>query len=888
MKLFKLFRGNDAWAKTLRMAAVVLAAGLIMYFSVMRILIMDLENSLVRFAEQGAATIDTYLSGRLAEARSIAANSIINNPELPLGQRLDELRKQLNLDRFRRLSIADAQGNSVTTDGVELYVGDRQYYIDAMQGKTSVSDPIESRVDSKMVIVFAVPIIYDDKVTGVLYATYDADVLSLMTDKIKLTEYGSTYIINGKGDVIAHKDRNLVYNRTNDIENAETDPSVMDVARLEAKMIAGEKGAGEYTYYGVKKYMGYCPIGSTGWSIAVTAPKTEAFGKLTIAFVLLSVFIITMTITVTAVLSHSKFLERDLIQQQVNTMRISDFMNLIALTIKRDGEIISANRYADELLLYLEKFGDEKVNNIYELLLDEDGNKLRGIISDSQEKSSSTSLELAFSHNGSKIMHIYCSIVSDKENDEVIEILGIDITDRVEQERKLQDSFEELTRVYAELAATEETIRRQAFTDSLTGLPNRAAIYDDVKKILARDKAKKHALIYLDLDNFKYVNDSFGHTTGDMLLQETGRRLKAAFSEDDLVARFEGDEFIIFLKNIQTLDKARDKVTAAMDIFSEPFTIMMKQFHVSASCGIAVCPDHARTVGDLLKCSDVAMYRAKREGRNKSVMFEPEMNNDFAERINMETGLRKAINNGEFLLHYQPQVDLNTGEISGFEALIRWMSAEHGMVPPKNFIHIAEETSLIVPIGRWVLQTACKFIKELNDTMDKRYSISVNISVVQLMQADFVDNVLNTLEQTGLEPELLEIELTESKLLEIVESNMKKLLELRERGVQISIDDFGKGFSSLSYLKQLPIDSLKIDKSFVDDIPDNDNSMIETIIHIGHRRDLIVVAEGVEKKEQIEVLAQYKCDKVQGYYFSKPIPENEVRKLVHRHIMSNK
>lgn len=883
----KLFRGSSVWAKTVRMAVIALIAGFFMYYAVTQILLSDLENSLVRFAEQGAATIDTYLSGRLSEVRSIAANSIINNTELPLEQRLAELRKQLSLNRFRRLSIVDTEGNSVTTDGVELYVGDRTYFIDAMQGKTSISDPIESRVDGAMVIVFSVPVINDDKVAGVLYATYDADVLSLMTDSIKLNDNGSTYILNSRGDVIAHRDRDLVYSMMNDMETAKTNPAFEDLARLEAKMIAGEKGAGEYVYYGEKKYMGYSPIGSTGWSIAVTAPKTEVFSKLGPAFILLFVFIITATAVIAAVLSRSSFLERDLIQQQVNTLRISDFMNLIALTIKRDGAILSTNRYADEMVFYFEKFSEEKVNNIYELLSEEDGNKLRNIISNSQEQSSSTSLELAFSHNSSKIMHIYCSAVSDKENNEVIEILGIDITDRVEQENKLQDSFEELTMVYGELAATEETIRQQAYMDSLTGLPNRSALYNEAKKILTRDKSQRHALIYMDLDNFKYVNDFFGHTTGDLLLKEVGSRMKAAFSTDDLVARFEGDEFVIFLRNVQTNDEVSNKVSSVLNIFGEPFIIMKKHFHLSASCGFAISPDHARNVEELLKCSDVAMHRAKGEGRNKCVMFESDMSNDFAERINMETGLRKAIDDEKFLLYYQPQVELNSGQISGFEALIRWKSDEHGIIPPMKFIHIAEETALIVPIGRWVLQTACRFIKELNDSMHRRYTISVNISVIQLMQADFVATVLDTLEQTGLEPALLELELTESKLLEIVELNMKKLYELREKGVQISIDDFGKGFSSLSYLKQLPIDTLKIDKSFVDDIPDNDNSMIESIIHIGHRRNLVVVAEGVEKQEQIEFLTRYKCDKVQGYYYSRPVPENEVRKLVQLHIVNN-
>ena len=879
----KQFRVRSLLVQTVRMAAIVLIFGLIMYYAVTQILLNDLENSLIRFAEQGAITIDTYIQGHLAEGKSIAANSIISDTKLPLEQRLDELKKQLNLDRYRRLSIANTEGDSYTTDGATLYVGDRPYFINSMKGKTYVSDPFQSRADASMVIVFSVPIINDNKVDGVFYATYDADVLSHMTDNIKLNEIGSTYIINSKGDVIAHDDREMVYNKINDIIRAETDSTYEGIAHLEAKMLAGEKGTGEYFYYGERKYMGYCPIGETGWSLAVTSSKDEVFAKLNLAFIMLSILIFTATVVIAAVLSRSHSLKTNLIRQQVNTLRISDFMNLIAVTISDEGTIISANRYADELQIYFGKFGAGKVQNIYELLTEEDGSKLRKLLINfhEQKQTNSTSLELSLSHGASRIMHLYCNVVSDNENSDFVEILGIDITDRVKQEKKLQESFEELSRVYSELAATEEKIRQLAYSDSLTGLPNRAALYSEVEKVLAvRNKARKYALIYMDLDNFKYINDYFGHSIGDLLLKEVGGRLKASFSEDTLVARFEGDEFIIFMKDVHTNEEVHSNVAAAMSIFSEPFTIMKKHFHISVSCGIAVCPDHACTTEELLKCSDVAMYRAKKEGKDKYIVFEQEMNNDFTERINMEIGLRKAIKENEFILFYQPQVDLSTGKICGFEALIRWMSVEHGMIPPLEFIHIAEESTLIVPIGRWVLYTACSFIKDLNDDLQRRYTVSVNISVSQLMQADFVSMVMEALESTGLDPELLELELTESKLLETVEMNLQKLIELREKGIRISIDDFGKGFSSLSYLKQLPIDTLKIDKSFVDDIPESDKGMIESIILIGHRRNLIVVAEGVEKQEQIDFLTQYKCDRVQGFHYSKPVPENEVRKLL--------
>jgi EAL domain-containing protein (putative c-di-GMP-specific phosphodiesterase class I) len=283
---------------------------------------------------------------------------------------------------------------------------------------------------------------------------------------------------------------------------------------------------------------------------------------------------------------------------------------------------------------------------------------------------------------------------------------------------------------------------------------------------------------------------------------------------------------------------------------------------------------------EMLRSSDVAMHHAKKEGKNTHMMFRQEMNDELVERIEMEYGLRQALANNEFILFYQPQVDLATGEVVSFEALLRWMHPQRGMIQPLKFISVAEESGLIVQIGKWVLKTACDFIIRLNGRTSRQYGISVNISVVQLMQADFVDMVREILESTGLEPSLLELEITESKLVETVEMNLRKIHELRKIGVRFSIDDFGKGFSSLSYLKQLPVNTLKIDKCFVDDIPDNDHSMIESIIHIGHKRNLVVVAEGVEKKEQMEYLLKHKCDMMQGYYYSKPVPEEDVPKLI--------
>jgi diguanylate cyclase (GGDEF)-like protein len=861
------------------MAAIALVAGFILYYAVTRILISDVENSLIRFSEQGAATVSEYVHGRLSDVRSMAENSIIRNSSLPVEQRLDELRAQLKLDSYRRLSIADLDGNAVSTDGNTLNVYDRDYFQNALNGKPSVSDPIISRADGTMVIVFAAPIYDSGEVSGVLYVTYDADVLSNIADGIRFSDSGYTFILNKDGDVIAHKDRELVYAKVNDI--AAGNPELSKLVELEKRMIAGEKGAGEYYYQGEIRYMGFCTIENTGWSIAVTAPKSDVFRQLNIVSAILLVLILVASFIIAFIMSRSKLLKIDLQRQQVNSHRIADFTNLIAMTIRTDGTILTTNRYAEDLLLYFDKFGEEKVNNIFELISDTDRHMLENTVGETREHDSSTSLDLALSRGDSKVIHIYCSAITEKDNADIIEIIGIDITDRVMQENILQDSFEELTVVYDELAANEEKIRQLAFKDQLTGLPNRTELFNEIEKVLNELKeGEKCALMYLDIDNFKFINDSFSHSVGDMLLVEIGKRLRNAFTENEIVARFEGDEFVIFIRKLSSLDELNGKISTAMGIFDEPFNVMRNTFHISASCGICIYPDQVSSLEEMMKSSDVAMHYAKKEGKNTHIMFRKEMNDELLERIEMENGLRQALANNEFILFYQPQVDLATGEVVSFEALLRWMHPQRGMIQPLKFISVAEESGLIVQIGKWVLKTACDFIIRLNGRTSRQYGISVNISVVQLMQADFVDMVWEILESTGLEPSLLELEITESKLVETVEMNLRKIHELRKIGVRFSIDDFGKGFSSLSYLKQLPVNTLKIDKCFVDDIPDNDHSMIESIIHIGHKRNLVVVAEGVEKKEQMEYLSKHKCDMMQGYYYSKPVPEEDIHKLI--------
>lgn len=432
-----------------------------------------------------------------------------------------------------------------------------------------------------------------------------------------------------------------------------------------------------------------------------------------------------------------------------------------------------------------------------------------------------------------------------------------------------------------ERITNEKLITKMAYHDFLTDLPNRVMLYEKVRETIktAVENRNKGAFVLIDLDNFKDINDSYGHSFGDLLIKEISRRLTASVDNNCTVFRLGGDEFIILIENLKDKLQCEDYLNKVMDTFSVPIPIDGRPIHVSCSIGISLFPDDSDDVESLLKNSDSAMYYAKKKRKRKYMFFDKSMNDEIVEKMELESKLRTAIENNEFILNYQPQIELKTGKIRGFEALIRWINPESGLIPPLKFIGIAEETGLIIPIGSWVLKTACQFCKRLQKSGYGKYNISVNVSIIQLIQDDFVDIVINTLKETGLEPKYLEIELTESVLMESIEQCMGKLEKLRNMGIKVSLDDFGKGYSSFSYLKQLPINVLKIDKSFIDDINTNSN-ITESIVHFGHKLGLYVIAEGVENSEQLEYLVKSHCNIVQGYFFSKPVSEQDAIKII--------
>ncbi|HEX8500509.1 MAG TPA: EAL domain-containing protein [Pyrinomonadaceae bacterium] len=424
----------------------------------------------------------------------------------------------------------------------------------------------------------------------------------------------------------------------------------------------------------------------------------------------------------------------------------------------------------------------------------------------------------------------------------------------------------------------EEQLLHDAFHDALTGLPNRALFMDHVKMAIQRSRRsgdRLFAALFLDLDRFKIINDSLGHMVGDQLLVGIAHRLEACLRPGDTVARLGGDEFTILLEDLSTMDDAIDVARRVQEAVTQPFNIGGHEVFTTASIGIALSNTGYERAEDLLRDADTAMYRAKMEGKKRHVVFDKAMHDRAMELLQIETDLRRAITRKEFFLNYQPIVSLETGKVSSFEALVRWRHPERGLVMPGEFVPVAEETGLIVPLGVWVLEEACRQMRSWQKLglAGDGVTVSVNLSSRQFSQADLIEQVSSALREAGLRPGNLKLEITESMVMENVDTAIDMLMQLRDLGVGLSIDDFGTGYSSLSYLHRFPIDTLKIDRSFVTQMTDNAENaeIVRTIVTLARSLDMNVIAEGVETEEQLRRLGSLGCDYGQGYLFSRPV-----------------
>ncbi|AKU12192.1 diguanylate cyclase/phosphodiesterase with PAS/PAC sensor(s) [Azoarcus sp. CIB] len=441
-----------------------------------------------------------------------------------------------------------------------------------------------------------------------------------------------------------------------------------------------------------------------------------------------------------------------------------------------------------------------------------------------------------------------------------------------------------IARDITERKRAEDRIRFLAHHDGLTGLPNRSSLYERMEQSIAMAQrcGKAMAVMLIDLDGFKSINDTLGHHVGDRLLIEVGKRLEHAVRHSDIVARLGGDEFVVVLSTIEDMSDAAEVAGKIIDQVAAPYPIVDHELRTSPSIGICFYPDDAMEINELVRNADIAMYRAKAAGRCNFQFYTEEMRTAVAERVRAEKALEVALTEGQFVLHYQPQIELDSGQLVGVEALVRWRHPERGIILPGDFIPLAEETRLILPLGKWILEEACQQLKRWHDAGLNELKMSVNLSAVQFQEKDLPDLVKQAVERAGVPASCIHLEITESMAMRNPQQNIVMLNALTDLGVKVVLDDFGTGYSSLAYLKLFPIDIIKIDRSFVTDLEtdENDAAICEMTMLLARKLGLQVVAEGVETEGQLNFLGSIGCQRIQGYFFSKPIAAEQIEEFV--------
>lgn len=1019
MAYFNYFK--NAFKSILIIFTACIGIGFLLYFYTSEMMLNTTADSLEEMAKLGAIIVEKEIHRRLQFLETISKTNAIKNPNLSLKDKAVYLNNYLTAD-FVRITISDSQGNAWTSDGNNIKIKDREHFQKAVSGEKTVSNPIASKIGSEIIVVFAVPSFVNGEISGTLSGVYKGEELSKITDGFRLGEGGNSFIINKFGEVIAHDDRNLVFQRYNPIQEAKEDPALKELAVLIKLMVQGKTGSGSYRFLGADKYLSFAPIRGTDWSLAVAAPKSQIFKDINQLLLFLAASFLIICIVIIILNLYLGYLQRRIDRERKLSNNVIEMANLIFIKYDHNGNILDFNKFAEIKTGFAkaEVIGRMNISDL--IVLDHKGGS--SLLEALSAGACLQKLELAFTTKSDGILYLigHCNCFYPQSTDQrEYELMGIDITEIVEAEKQLLKSHEQLAALNEEITASEEELRANfeelfesqqqlreseeryslvvdaagigiwdwdsltgrwffssecrrileidphsvqefsreiqrrihpddfeavtqtwqayqnvktghfetehrivlpngevrwvhalikavrkmdgniirmagsylditklkeyqkqlqylAYHDVLTGLPNRLMLHSYWNENLAEGKSLKTAIFFLDTDNFKLINDTLGHNFGDQLIVAIGSRLQSLLGRGSMVFRIGGDEFIIFRTCSGEISEVEAIATQILQSFTEPFELENKRVHVTVSIGITIYPDHAVETVDLLKNADIAMFKAKELGRNRYVIFDPGLQMVIDERVQLEKNLRDALYKEEFRLYYQPQVDPSTGQVGGFEALLRWVSPELGMVSPLKFIRITEETGMIVQLGAWVLEQACNFIKRLQMITGANFLVSINVSIIQLMQDNFVQQVLEILDKYQVNPEFIELEITESILIESFDTIYQKLNSLKENRVRIALDDFGKGYSSLNYLCQLPISTLKIDKSFIDNIMDVNKERIITgdIVAIGHKIGLAVVAEGVETREQVDYLLNHGCDKIQGYFYSKPIPEEEV------------
>ncbi|MBP2633671.1 MAG: diguanylate cyclase/phosphodiesterase [Firmicutes bacterium] len=698
------------------------------------------------------------------------------------------------------------------------------------QQETFLSEPYKTYDGSKFTVTASHFVRnFDGKVIGVLGLDVSLDQFTRKFSEIKIGKTGYVFMLAKDGTIMAHPNREFWGHNITELATSEASTSKGRMTNWNfpeyQRLLAGSNTYFETMIEGQRCFVNIQNSSMKNWTLVTVISAEEIAGrakKISILLVGGTLALIIMILFLIPVVSYQLTRRMDELVKHLNHMAGGDF----------------SERLPDKLLASHDEIGG-----------------------------------VAKAIDFMQVSRQHAEWELQASNEELTAIYG----QLAATEAELRVQLEQLNIKTKELAQSEERYRHLAYHDILTGLANRLSFLEKLSVELdVQNDDGAGALLFIDLDNFKMINDSMGHDVGDQFLQRTANALKKV-AQEQFVARLGGDEFIIILSDETDRQAISEFAQNLIQMVGDVCISSHDPLAVTLSIGIALYPDDGRDVKSLLKNADIAMQCAKKQGKHRYEFFSTDMETDIIHKMGIEAGLRKALKNGEFVLHYQPIVDADK-KLVALEALIRWQSPEYGFVSPAQFIPIAEESNLIVEIGEWVLKTACLFGKRLHDAGLTDVNMSVNVSVKEWLQDDFIDKVASVLEKTEFSKDYLVLEILETMLIENLQNVNGKICNLKEQGIKISLDDFGTGYSSLTYLGKLPVNTIKIDKSFIDVLLEKGNyaAIVETVIQLAHKMGFDVVAEGIETAEQLSFLQELKCDKIQGYFISRPLPEEKI------------
>ena len=844
-------------------------------------------------------------------------------------EKAKELLKQVctNEDIYEAFLI-DKEGNifiASNEESEQITLKDQEMYKNVLKGETVLSDILFSNTESGKVINITVPVKNEyDEVIGAVCQVIFNNWFSDFSKNIKIEQTGYAYILDEKLNFIAHPD--II---------KEGEALVSDGMRQMIKEAYDKEenhGAGVYTYKGQEKYGSFYIVGDIDWIICVVQNVKEIEKQAVIEFLLIIMSIIVLVIIVSiASMQISKKITRPIDQLTTIISHASDGDFGQICSYAGNDEIGVLSKHYNQMLKSLgESHSDlnhvceelsatqaELKNNIEELTR----SKEALLISEKRYKTTLNAIEEVIWEYNVKTKTFFatekweelvgCSSNNIKIFKDTLEPHHIEVfmlvlkgciegrTDSFSQElymknehrwllckghvvRSEKGNLDKLIGILTDITdnkANEERVRKLAFFDVLTGCLNKQTFMESLETWLSPGEAiKDAALLFIDLDDFKKINDTLGHEMGDKLLNYVAKVLRHIIPQDSFISRFGGDEFVIFKTSVSDLGEIQEMVYSILNIFQDPIRIDGKDIHITCSIGIALYPLDGTSGDILLKNADTAMYKAKDNGKNSYSFYAPDMSKSLDRKLLVEGALREAIGKNTLYLQYQPIIELKTGKTVAAEALLRLKDDELGFISPGEFIPIAEETGLIIPTGDWVIENALRELSYYRLVGYESLSITINVSSLQMKDRNFIDKLKLMVQNAKIPPEFIKLEVTESVFMENVEKSINLFREIKKMGIKLALDDFGTGYSSLNYLRSIPLDILKIDKSFIDEITTSRvlSEIVDSIIGMAHTLDILVVAEGVESEEQLSILKEKGCDFIQGYFFSKPLMPNQL------------